>query len=105
MNFHVGQKVVCIHQGLWINDGFFLTQLVNWLHGFRHPVYAEICLIACIQSWHPAFNSAGLRLMGKSPRTFYRAALFRPLVDTKTDISIFTVMLDPARRKQRAPAS
>lgn len=84
MAFRVGQKVVCVtrtihpradaHPGLLVGSVYTITDI--------------IC--------EPTWTTPGFLLSEISPRQDYAAfesLLFRPAVERKTDISVFTKML------------
>jgi hypothetical protein len=96
--FYVGQKVVCVAEGIWKS---FREQ------GFSVPVRGGIYTIR--ESYIcPYGNIPGIRLIEvRNPRCvgpleleigFYPQE-FRPVVERKTDISIFTRMLNPSQEK------
>lgn len=84
MAFRVGQKVVCVDDGPSILGR--LTGLVTGAVytvtavGLTHPIDAQ--RLPCIEIAER-----------DSPNAFW-AHRFRPIVERKTDISIFTAMLD-----------
>lgn len=99
MSFHVGQKIECIK----------LTFNPAW-RGKRRPVVGRIYTVRdvgvrhqggvdCEGVWldeiinplHPSGHEYG-----------FFAACFRPVVERKTDISIFTAMLTPKKAKVEA---
>lgn len=75
--FHVGQKVVCVDAGIWrkiANNVVYTIHSINADHGL----------------W--------LRLIEVDPLGGgYLSSRFRPVVERKTDISIFTAMLTPSK--------
>lgn len=84
--FRVGQKVICVddwqskfppYEPCPLTRGRIYTVTKSWLYKQRHPVV----LVAEI----------------KKPKSHcgFDATRFRPIVDRKTDISIFTEMLKP----------
>lgn len=87
MAFHVGQRVVCVdaspHKGTWARHlppyvkGQQYTVTDVWLD--KDDWYGDICV---------------------DGETHYTSAWrFRPITETKTDISIFTAMLGPKQRE------
>lgn len=101
--FHVGQKVVCVDAA-----GTHLYGIVELVQG---EVY-EIEWIGFYDApkW-PYPDLLCVRLRGvrrkpvmplDSPLDPFRAARFRPVVERKTDIAIFTEMLTPTKAKERA---
>jgi hypothetical protein len=98
MNFYVGQKVVCI-------DAQHPQTLSGWWrelwHPYEHAVEGRIYTISNLYS-----NGDGMIELVELPAPetdvwcagFY-AGGFRPVVERKTDISIFTKMLTPKRER------
>lgn len=92
MIFHVNQRVICIDAGpsdswrKWLADA---------------PVVGQVYTVASLS--HLAGWGAALVLVEiKNQRVFnyaYAARRFRPAVERKTDISIFTSMLHPSPQK------
>jgi hypothetical protein len=111
--FYVGQKVVCVDdeahkkyvpKGYSASDGdmggltkgrvytirktgeFLPGNFLVWLEEILRPIEADtVCLI---------YGECG-----------YDPRRFRPIVERKTDISVFTAMLDPSRIKETAWAA
>jgi hypothetical protein len=91
MTFRVGQKVVCNRNTKW--EGGFQDEI--------DPIYGHIYTIRGIV--HYPFGPAGLLLVEivNAPRSYeegfyecdFQAPNFRPVVERKTDISVFTAML------------
>lgn len=99
--FRVGQKVVCVDaesNGKYVPCGFG-TPLNNNMHGLK------LGSIYTIRELDDVFGVAICRL--EEIRRDYEPILgnesgfalerFRPIVERKTDISIFTAMLKPSR--------
>lgn len=103
MNFHVGQRVVCVET--WVDDPNRLGRM-----GEEGPVAGHVYTIREIGMFHPMFpDSVNVRLVeivnaardycspsGDVFRTWepsFGAFRFRPVVDRKTDISVFQAML------------
>lgn len=79
MTFHVGQKVVCVdavHQ--LVNGGIYTISFVG------SGRLGAMCDVAEIAGVFP-------------PLAFFQRR-FRPIVEKKTDISIFTAMLNPSKQ-------
>lgn len=93
MSFHVGQKVVCVDatsrhwSRRWISEG-----VVYVVAGLRFDGSHEF-------KDHLGSTYA-LDLEGVGKPNGFGASRFRPLVERKTDISVFTAMLD----RQKVPA-
>lgn len=92
MSFHIGQKVVCIKRDAWGGGNAFGDECF--------PRFGEIYTVRFVDqesgvSWirleeivnplHP--------YIGDLTEASFRSDRFRPIVSTKTDISIFTRML------------
>ena len=100
MAFYVGQKVVAIRDvngdkrigpeiGLPLprrGQVFTVRRVIEWSETAHFPASTSLylCEIVC----PPVFHSRGFSERG------FRALNFRPIVERKTDISIFTEMLD-----------
>lgn len=91
MTFHVGQKVVCVHA--FVDEVRFPTLCI--------PVRGGIYTIRAIIQGHDGIRLRdGLLLEeitnGLGPRGIeynFNPERFRPVVERKTDISVFTEML------------
>lgn len=108
MSFHVGQKVVCVDvsatlQGRVVRrrDGN-LAPIVGGLDGLRKGAVYTIDAIDP-PSYPGACDENELVLAeinrGHCICRGFRASRFRPVHERKTDISVFTAMLDPARKE------
>ena len=92
MTFRVGQKVVCIHQPK-------SAIAKQWMElGANYPSKNSIYTIRDIVSFPD--GSSGFLLqelwndhLGYKPEPAFDACHFRPIVERKTDISVFTKML------------
>jgi hypothetical protein len=91
MAFYVGQKVVCINAGPSrftgeaTNARKGVVYTVAWVGSWRsHPVLL-------LDEIDPAHGHDG-----------FDAARFRPVVERKTDIGIFTAMLNPSDERVEA---
>lgn len=85
MTFRVGMKVVCVDASV-----DYLGQATNLIEGAVYEVRAkgthlgeDFIVVAGAPSWHPTKG--------------YRSSRFRPVVERKTDISVFTAMLNPSQ--------
>lgn len=96
MTFRVGQKVVCVHDESTV-PGY------HWYSDESPPVKGSIYTVA----------ATGLRSLIGTPCValveirrpdgyFYGEWRFRPIVERKTSIEIFTRMLTPAPQKESA---
>ena len=94
-NWHVGQKIVCI------KNTFFRTSRnrEHKLHGIVvDQVYTVAAIdpvgglagIVCLKEIH------GVKFQSNGDLLGYPIPCFRPLIDKKTDITVFTEMLNPA---------
>jgi len=101
VTFRVGQKVVCI---------------IHWPNELRKAdaIYAEKDCVYTIRGFCPGTDGKTrlyLREIHNKPMVSracglmefgFLADYFRPLVECKTDISIFTAMLNPSKRRVSA---
>lgn len=91
--FRVGQKVVCVD--------------VSPSRAGRPSelVLGEVYEVTGLDSLPDSFGSLGVYIAGLPDQPFarhagsYRATRFRPVVERKTDISIFTEMLTPKQKE------
>jgi hypothetical protein len=84
--FRVGQKVVCV------DDSYFEDQIT------KGKIYQ-------VHSIAIAYGDVWIRLCEVYPENDgYRRRRFRPIVERKTDISIFKSMLTSAGKKERVNA-
>lgn len=92
MTFRVGQKVVCVDDGPGDFSGpsFLALNSIYTIRGFCENIHGEIGLL--LEEVRPDLP----RLMTGQERGFMQKR-FRPLVERKTDISIFTQMLKPSK--------
>lgn len=65
-----------------------------------HPVRGAIYTVTTCRV-HPVWNNLGVKIAEIQVHEFdwFRADRFRPVVERKTDISIFTAMLNPVPSK------
>lgn len=99
MNFRVGMKVVCIYGGDWQIHGHETVPRFQKVYTIRaiDPRTISGCalLLAEIKNRPDIYRSAnGVTIAEKC----WRGSRFRPVVERKTDISIFTAMLNPSKR-------
>lgn len=94
--FRVGMKVVCIDDSPLLGCG--------WSPGTKPTLDAVYTIRELGMTFHskPGMRLVELNLSGKFlgdsfTDAFYRAARFRPVVERKTDISIFQKLLTPTR--------
>ena|SRR5882672_1886203 len=102
MNFHVGQKVVCV------NDDCIEAGVLGPLKKGRIYTIRETGL----RAWTDGAPCVRLTEIIRGPLcceggeeecdTPYWASRFRPIVRRKTDISVFTAMLKPAKETIKA---
>jgi hypothetical protein len=95
MTFRVGQKVVCVSTDAFnSNEG----AVGSWLR--VDAVYTVSALGA-----HPRYPDLPCVYLCEVNRTApFAASRFRPVVERKTDISIFTEILRKASKPARGPA-
>jgi hypothetical protein len=93
-NFRVGQKVVCVAD-YWTKDCY---------DGVRYPTEGEVYTLrtvefderhGCVFVHLEEIKNPVLRYQGGMLESSFDALAFRPLVERKTDISIFKAMLTP----------
>jgi hypothetical protein len=96
MTFRIGQKVVCV-----LPDGGWCPLL----HDERGPAKGDILTVGSVTKYKGvvglAFDeyrnpSQGL---GRTRERHFNVKHFRPAVERKTDISVFTEMLKPKTRE------
>lgn len=102
MNFHVGQKVVCINDqnsfkrvGIWdfsVKMGEIYT--IRWIGEFPFEPDRKFGLGVRLVEVQ---RKPELPPWEDYPYSIHR---FRPLIERKTDISIFTTLLNPANHKK-----
>jgi hypothetical protein len=83
MTFHVGQKVVCVDDSLPANP---------WHR--QHPLVKAQVYVVRELHLYPDCNCVDIDGSGR----MWQHWRFRPLIEKKTDISIFTEMLTPKTR-------
>lgn len=84
--FRVGQKVVCVDASHWKSRRTDADQKL---------VLSAVYTIQAIEGTHFEFPSVKIEEL--YPDKWMRANRFRPIVERKTDISIFTAMLTPTK--------
>ena len=96
--FHVGHKVVCVHDE-WGGGGMqFPCPLI------KNAVYTVVSISDGMLKigFDCRETTADVRLLeveNPDPRVGFDPARFRPAVERKTDISIFTEMLNTKQRE------
>lgn len=99
MAFYVGQKVVCIDNN---RDGGYGDEIVPDVG----PVYTVRELFSCNgHDWlrlREIKNSPRYYTPGGVTEAFFHISRFRPVVERKTSIAIFTAMLNPSTEKVTA---
>lgn len=96
MSFHVGQKVVCV--GGWKKP----------IENSIRPVTGNVYTVRWVGQ-RPTDQSIGIMLEehfgGLHPlheiEYCFNFASFRPVIERKTDISVFTAMLTPNKKRVR----
>jgi hypothetical protein len=89
--FYVGQKVVCIDNSTWAFwcerplVGPIYTISASWRHSSGEEL-VDLVELPCRDHFLVAFGFVGAR--------------FRPIVERKTDISIFKKMLTPVKQQE-----
>ena len=97
--FRIGQRVVCVDttcRGMtgrpvsyWIKEGSIYT--IRWIGHWECPFYPGGICVRLEEIERPSEH------WGDCP--FY-ADRFRPLVEKKTDISVFKALLNPVQEKE-----
>lgn len=87
-HWFVGQKVVCIDDD-WRHRNFVIRLIMKFIRLPRKRGQYIISALTIMES-----GRIGLKLWGFNPAAVFLSDCFRPLVETKTDISIFTSILD-----------
>lgn len=95
MVFYVGQKVVCVDAG---ESKFSCTPTPTFLT--EGAVY-EIESIAPAPNGFPGFAVQLVGIRDETKRWGFASYRFRPVVERKTSIEVFTAMLNPAQQKER----
>jgi|HubBroStandDraft_4_1064222.scaffolds.fasta_scaffold00045_66 hypothetical protein len=105
--FQIGQKVVCVDDSttdaagraslqsrgmIWPSKG--LVYVVRWV-GHWHFNDGPLLAVRVAEIINPVVTWAD----GDADELAFLASRFRPLIERKTDISIFTEILDTERRK------
>lgn len=89
MRFHVGQKVVCV------NDGMIAMRGVPEIK--RGQTYVIKNMRIC--------SASGASVLNVGTPTLWLAIRFRPLIERKTDIACFTEIIDRENKNCRVPVS
>lgn len=103
--FRLGQKVVCVDVGIYqpgravagkylrLGEVYTIQEVLEFPHKEDRVVGLAVRLVGLVRPdhKHPVFSDYP-----------FAASRFRPVVGRKTDISIFTAMLTPSKRKVRA---
>jgi hypothetical protein len=104
--FHVGQKVVCVDDrchGRYLPPGFSSVPNLHGLTAGRVYTVRRVGYIAgsdVFSIWLQEIIRPTKLIFGITHDELpFAAARFRPLVERKTDISIFTAMLNSSRKK------
>lgn len=105
MRFHVGQKVVCITDDFWHPLAHLVPHLPRKGGLYHVRGYAPLIGDPCVMPgasfiWLAEIVNPGSS--GQEPS--FAAYCFRPVIERKTDISVFTKLLSPIPVKERAGA-
>ena len=107
--FRVGQKVVCVDDR--DTPAYSSTAIYrNFIGGMNGLQEGRVYTVRALGEWPAAPGTTGVWLVeiirpitshaaeefGEPP---YAAARFRPAIERKTDISVFTAMLNPSRKE------
>jgi hypothetical protein len=100
VSFHVGQKIVCIHDG-WRHPFIYLVQslpkkgAIYHVRGFEGEKYDPAAAVGCAYIWLSEIVNPPVS--GIEPS--FSVRFFRPVTERKTDISVFTKLLTPAPKR------
>ena len=105
--FRVGQKVVRFSGG----PGCVITNNLT-TSDYTFPALGDVVTVRTVNDWpsgtlltfYEHDNSHLIARLGSRYEPGFKARYFRPLVERKTDISIFTAMLTPKRKHARVPS-
>ncbi len=102
MTFRVGQKVVCVvDQGEW-NTKLVATKITlpvkNGIYTIREIYQGVTKTGECYVTLNEIVNPKVWHIFGKEEHRFFSEA-FRPIVENKTDISVFEKLLDTNNHK------
>ena len=108
-NFHVGQKVVLIDD---TTHSHGIDRSISRTVGADVPKKGEVYTVRFIAIetdtgrelllLNEINNAAASRRLGYAKELGFAASRFRPVVERKTDISIFRAMLNPSKQKEQA---
>lgn len=104
MSFHVGQKVVCVStthdlSGAGSSDGWPDHVIKGGIYTVREVDERTLPLFGVVGiRLHEALGQTRMTCIG-SWETAFSATCFRPVVERKTDISVFTRMLTPTKER------
>jgi hypothetical protein len=95
MTFHVGQKVVLV--------GWVETPVSEWKAiGAFYPNVGDVYTVRAINPWKECavllLNEIDNSHLGYKLEPGFRQEFFRPIVERKTSIEIFTSMLNPSKQ-------
>lgn len=97
MTFHVGQKVVCVDDLPSINARITRAPSLTKGQVFTirdMEIWKGVLLVRLVEIVAAPFDFIDRGWLEPS----WRASRFRPIVERKTDISIFTSMLNPSKQ-------
>lgn len=104
--FHVGQRVVCIdpHKSTWHRKSFLGIPYIKWSSELNEGSVYTVQEVFVGTEYFSNVRSVGLKLkeVVNYDNSGFRASRFRPVVERKTDISIFTDMLK--KQSTKVPA-
>lgn len=105
-NFRVGQKVVCVKDGVWTD------QHIYKIYGLRAPLKGEVVTIRDIEIYEHGdkffrfeeYKNPILEFKDGEAEIHFWSERFRPLVQRATDISIFKEILAGTRQPEGVEA-
>lgn len=111
MTFFAGQKVVCIDDRrvvsvrVWLKNWVPISRWVRLDHNLNR---GDVYRIVCIATMKDTANGNVVQLLHvdgaahfEYPEIGFPSFQFRPLIEKKTDISVFTKMLNDVRHTER----
>ena len=110
MNFRVGQKVMRIKRLDHDDEAHLLRWSISRCKGIAYPRIGDVCAIATINHWPHATlltfreydNSQFVRQGLCTIEPGFDAKSFRPIVERKTDISVFKKILADVSKEKEA---
>ena len=106
MAFYVGQRVICVEDrpGIYTSPNAFVGAFDPDMDGLKSGAIYTVRAVGICEIWKkPAvWLSEIYREPYDGIEVGYSPKRFRPIVERKTDISIFKAMLNPASQREDA---